>query len=96
MASSFALIRPARPGHGPARKSVFSRAVIVTLITLAVCVTGHAQLHDACVTDSFGYSTGSLSGQNGGTGWSSPWTNDYHSGASFNVSGTGMSPIRAS
>jgi hypothetical protein len=90
MAPSFALFRPTRPGHGPARGPVFSCAVIVTLIAIAVCATSHAQL-TTLAYDSFGYSAGSLSGRNGGTGWSSPWTNDYTSGASFTVNATGMS-----
>ncbi len=40
--------------------------------------------------DGFNYSAGTLAGQNGGTGWTSAWTNDYTSGGSFYVSATGM------
>jgi hypothetical protein len=81
--------------HRPICVLAFSRTVLATLITLAACVTGHCQF-TTLAYDGFSYSTGSLSGQNGGTGWSSPWTNDYHSGASFNVSATGRSILNTS
>lgn len=41
--------------------------------------------------DGFNYSAGSLSGQNGGTGWTTAWTRDYSAGGSLNVSATGLS-----
>jgi len=40
--------------------------------------------------DSFAYSAGVLTGNNGGTGWSSSWSQTYGSGTSFNVSATGL------
>jgi hypothetical protein len=90
MTSSPALFRPVRPGHRPARVIEFSSTVLAGLLILLACATSHAQL-TTLAYDSFGYSTGSLSGRNGGTGWSSPWTNDYTSGASFTINATGMS-----
>jgi hypothetical protein len=83
------LIRQNRAGRGPGCFFVPSRSVLATIISLALCVTGRAQL-TTIAYDGFNYSAGSLTGQNGGTGWTTPWTNDYYPGASFDVSATGM------
>ena len=41
--------------------------------------------------DNFSYSNGStLAGQNGGTGWTAPWVNDYFPGDSLTASSTGL------
>ncbi len=64
------------------------------LLSLVLIFTAGPRGHAQTITiayDSFSYGTGSLAGQNGGTGWSSAWTNDYHSGVSFSTSATGMS-----
>ena len=63
---------------------------LIIFFSLAICGTSQAQFTTVAY-DTFNYSAGSLSGQNGGTGWTSSWINDYTSGASFNVSATGMS-----
>lgn len=41
--------------------------------------------------DSFSYSAGALAGNNGGTGWSSAWSQTYGSGTGFNVDTSGLS-----
>src|SRR5207245_11297397 len=66
------------------------KGVLTTILSLAVCVGSHAQ-GTTLAYDGFNYSAGSLAGQNGGTGWTSPWAHLYTSGASFNVSTAGMS-----
>jgi hypothetical protein len=67
-----------------------SRNILVALFSFTVCTTGHAQLTNIAY-EGFNYSAGSLAGQNGGTGWTSAWVNDYTSGATLKVSATGMS-----
>jgi hypothetical protein len=89
MKLNLGLIRQNRAGRGPGCFFVPSRSVLATIFSLAVCVTGRAQL-TTIAYDGFNYSAGSLAGQNGGTGWTTAWTNDYSVGASFNVSATGM------
>jgi hypothetical protein len=66
-----------------------AKGVLGIILSLAVCMTGRAQF-STIAYDGFNYSTGSLAGDNGGTGWATAWTNDYSSGASFNVIATGM------
>jgi hypothetical protein len=57
---------------------------------VAACGTSQAQL-TTLAYDGFNYTAGaSLSGQNGGVGWTGSWTQDYPPGAPFIVSGTGM------
>lgn len=63
--------------------------VTVILLSLAVGATAHAQFTNVAY-DGFSYGAGTLNGQNGGSGWTSAWTNDYTSGGSFYVSATGM------
>jgi hypothetical protein len=41
--------------------------------------------------DHFNYSAGLLTANDGGTGWSSAWSQTYSAGTSFNVSATGLS-----
>jgi hypothetical protein len=60
------------------------------IVFAAGCITGHAQWVQIA-DESFNYGAGSLTGQNGGTGWGGAWTHTYLSGASFNVSASGMS-----
>lgn len=65
------------------------QAIFAAIISLTGCVTARAQFTTVAY-DGFNYSAGSLAGQDGGTGWTSPWTNDYTSGGSLYVSTTGM------
>jgi hypothetical protein len=65
------------------------KSALVLTFTVAVSASSHAQLTNV-VYDGFSYSAGSLSGQNGGTGWSSSWLHDYTAGATLQVSATGM------
>lgn len=72
-------------------KSPVAAAKIALTLAFAVVLnfTSHAQLTNV-VYDGFNYTAGTLNGQNGGTGWTSSWLNDYTSGASFQVSASGM------
>jgi len=74
----------------PARPRVRSAmmASFFAVFGLGVCATGHAQF-TTIAYDGFNYSAGTLAGQNGGTGWSTPWVNDYTSGGSLYVSASG-------
>lgn len=58
-------------------------------LALAMCLTTRAQT-TIIAQDNFNYGNGSLSGQNGGTGWNSSWVNDYTSGDTLNTSSTGL------
>ncbi|HWD93015.1 MAG TPA: PEP-CTERM sorting domain-containing protein [Verrucomicrobiae bacterium] len=81
------------PAHGhacPERLVTALKSALALTFSLVVCATSHAQLTTVAY-DGFNYSSGSLVGANGGTGWTSSWINDYTSGATFQVSGTGMS-----
>jgi hypothetical protein len=63
----------------------------IGLVLLSFILTARAQAQLTTIAyDGFNYSAGSLSGQNGGTGWASPWVNDYGPGTSMVVSGTDM------
>jgi hypothetical protein len=77
-------------GRGAGRFSAVSSNVVITVFTLAVCATCHAQF-TTIAYDGFNYSAGSLAGQNGGTGWTTPWALTYFSGANLGVSATGLS-----
>jgi len=77
-------------GHGSECFLAVSRNVLVTIFSLAVCVTSHAQF-TTIAYDGFNYSAGSLAGQNGGTGWTTPWALTYFSGGNLGVSTTGLS-----
>jgi hypothetical protein len=65
-------------------------SVLVLVFSLVFCTASHAQLTTVAY-DGFNYGAESLAGQNGGTGWTGSWLNDYTSGASFQVSLSGMS-----
>jgi hypothetical protein len=67
-----------------------SACLLTLLLSLLIPLTSHAQL-TVTAYDGFNYSAGALNNQNGGSGWSTAWTNDYASGTGFNVSSTGMS-----
>jgi hypothetical protein len=71
------------PGRSAIAASLFA------FFGLGSCATGHAQF-TTIAYDGFNYSAGTLAGKNGGTGWSTPWVNDYTSGGSLYVSATGM------
>jgi hypothetical protein len=64
--------------------------VLGLVFSLVFCAESPAQMTTVAY-DGFNYAAGSLAGQNGGTGWTSSWINDYTSGASFQVSLNGMS-----
>jgi len=66
------------------------KSTIALTLTVVVSASSRAQLTTVAY-DGFNYGTGSLNGQNGGTGWTSSWLNDYTSGASFQVSSSGLS-----
>lgn len=71
------------------RRSGVVKTALVLIVTLVAGASSYAQLTNVAY-DGFNYSAGSLNGQNGGTGWTSSWLNDYTSGTSFQVSLTGM------
>lgn len=62
---------------------------VILIGVLIFCAIAHGQ-PTTIAYDGFNYSTGPLAGDNGGTGWSSSWANDYLSGATFHVVATGM------
>lgn len=74
----------------PQRLTVAVKSALAFAFTVVVSASSHAQLTNV-VHDGFNYSAGSLNGQNGGTGWTSSWLNDYTAGTSFQVSPAGMS-----
>jgi hypothetical protein len=74
----------------PAGIFAATKTALTVTFTAVVCAAGYAQLTNVA-SDGFNYSAGSLAGQSGGSGWTSSWLNDYSSGASFQVSLSGMS-----
>ncbi len=73
------------------RRFFASAAASLCSLTTAVLPAIEARAAVVVVAqDSFGYSAGVLTGNNGGTGWSSSWNQTYGSGTSFNVSATGL------
>ena len=72
------------------RLTATAKITLALSVSMVVHATSQAQLTNVAY-DGFNYSPGSLNGQNGGTGWTSSWVNDYTSGASFQVSASGMS-----
>ena len=71
------------------RVSFFGQKIVLVLLSFLLTAKAQAQL-TTIAYDGFNYSAGSLNGQNGGTGWTSPWVNDYGPGTSMVVSGMGM------
>ena len=86
----FKLFQNNRAGHRHGCRFFPVKIVFAVIFSLAVCGAVHAEFTTVAY-EGFNYSSGSLAGQNGGTGWSSAWVNDYTSGASLNVSTTGFS-----
>ena len=80
----------ARAGRETGHFSAVAKNALAVFFGFVFCATCHAQL-TTIAYDGFNYSAGSLAGQNGGTGWTSAWVNDYTSGATLKVSATGMS-----
>jgi hypothetical protein len=78
-----------RAGHWRGWRFTPAKIAFAMIFSLAGCGAVHAQF-TTVVYEGFNYSSGSLAGQNGGTGWSSAWVNDYTSGASLQVSTTGF------
>ena len=73
------------------RAMISWRALVVIFLASLVVPCSRGQL-TLVAYEGFNYSNGaSLNGQNGGTGWSGAWVNDYGSGASLGVSATGLS-----
>ena len=68
---------------------VTAKKIGIAVFTVVNCGTVHAQF-TTIAYDGFNYGAGTLAGQNGGTGWSGHWTNDYSSGTSFGVSTNGL------
>jgi hypothetical protein len=71
------------------RFSFFGQKIVLVLLSFILTARAQAQL-TTIAYEGFNYSAGSLNGQNGGTGWASPWVNDYGPGTSMVVSGTDM------
>ncbi len=67
-----------------------AKNALAIFLGFALCATSHAQF-TAVAYDGFNYGVGPLAGQNGGTGWTTAWINDYYPGATLDVSATGMS-----
>jgi hypothetical protein len=66
------------------------RALVVAFLASLVAPCSRGQL-TLIAYDGFNYTTGSsLSGQNGGTGWSGAWVKDYTSGSSLIVGTPGL------
>lgn len=65
-----------------------SKTILIAVLS-ALAATCNAQFTPIAY-EGFSYDAGTLAGQNGGTGWTGSWINDYGSGTSFNVSATGM------
>ncbi len=66
------------------------KTILASILGMSLGMAVHAQFTTVAY-DGFSYSAGSLSGNNGGTGWTSAWINDYTSGASFAVITNGLS-----
>jgi PEP-CTERM motif len=66
------------------------KRLFAVVFSLTIVVAARAQFTTVAY-EGFNYSAGSLAGQNGGTGWSSAWINDYTPGVSFSTITTGMS-----
>jgi hypothetical protein len=85
--------RASGSGHiraGAAVSHFLFKNLITVIFGGTIYTTGHAQL-TTVAEDNFNYSNGSaLAGQNGGSGWTSVWINDYTSGATLDVSTTGL------
>jgi len=79
-----------RAGRGTGHFLAVAKNALAIFLGFAFCATSQAQFTTVAY-DGFNYSAGSLAGQNGGTGWTTAWINDYSAGASLDVSTTGMS-----
>src|SRR5271168_1670570 len=67
--------------HKSRRIFQFARNILPLVFVLGASEAGRAQF-TTVAHDGFNYGSGSLAGQNGGTGWTSAWINDYTSGTS--------------
>ena len=66
------------------------RIIFGAILSLAACLATRAQT-TIIAQENFSYTDGSsLAGQNGGTGWTASWVNDYPPGDSLNSSSTGL------
>ncbi len=73
----------------------FARITLPDRLAIAACVLlAGSTLANAQVVlvahDSFDYSSGTLTGNNGGTGWTSAWSHAYTFGGPFAVGSTGL------
>jgi hypothetical protein len=80
------LLKRANPNHAGRFAMACMRIVI---FSLAICAVSHAQIVTVAY-EGFNYSSGSLAGDNGGTGWTTAWTHTYTPGGNFDVSTTGL------
>ena len=64
-------------------------AVFFLVLVVLTGLTSRAQL-TTIAYDGFNYSSGSLAGLDGGTGWTGSWTHDYTSGGDLDVTSTGL------
>lgn len=80
-----------KPDHlGKISFAGFRPISLASAFSLSVCLSGNAQ-QTIIAQDNFNYSNGSiLAGQNGGSGWTAPWVNDYLSGDSMTVNSSGL------
>lgn len=62
--------------------------MVLACLTAASVMVARGQMV-VIAYDGFSYEAGALTGENGGTGWSSSWIQDYGSGATLNVDTTG-------
>lgn len=71
-----------------------SFSILGTFFAALVSIVASSSSHAATTVvayEGFNYSAGTMTGKNGGTGWTSSWTHTYTSGASQNASTTGLS-----
>jgi hypothetical protein len=76
--------------NGDCRAPSALGAFVVALASLSACASCHAAI-TIVAYEGFDYSAGSLDGQNGGTGWTSNWSDQYTFGPSHITDVTGMS-----
>jgi hypothetical protein len=72
------------------RASIPARLAIAGCVLLAGSTLATAQVV-LIARDSFDYSSGTLTGQNGGSGWTSSWSHGYTFGGPFAVNSSGLS-----
>ena len=84
------LVRNVRPARRLPHAFARSATIVAALTSLVFCAASNAQL-TPIASDGFAYPSGSLAGQNGGSGWTSAWTLTYGPGGDFDVTSSGLS-----